>query len=106
VPYREAATMGGDVAHLGHRTFCDAGAAEEDAVEPGAQRDGPALRASRPCDHPAFYLVSCPRSSSHCAADFGGKQATENKELVALIWSSPDTANFRFGPLGSGKAIK
>jgi len=29
--------------------------------------------------------VSCPRSSSHLAADFWDQQATENKELVTQI---------------------
>ena len=42
-------------------------------------------------------LVFCLRSSPHEAADVGDQQATENKELVARSWGSPDTANFRFG---------
>jgi hypothetical protein len=32
--------------------------------------------------------VSCLRSSQHCAADVGDKQATENKELVSCLRSS------------------
>jgi hypothetical protein len=45
------------------------------------------------------WLVSCPRSSSHFAADVGDKQATENKGLVSRICGSPAMANFRFGTL-------
>ena len=48
--------------------------------------------------------MSCPRSSSHYAADAGDKQATENKELVSRRWNSPVMADFRSGILAAGLA--
>jgi hypothetical protein len=46
-------------------------------------------------------LVSCPQRSPHSAADFGDKQATENKALVARGWNSPDMANSKFGTIAA-----